>query len=251
MAGRSHAAAAEPLAPQPARFADALASTSRTVGFSPNGVLQHVQAAARVLADAVELVAHVVVDGPMTLDEHQLVEIQQRIAEGDLPAKPARLVEQLPPRVGVGHRRVGDRLLAAWPAAHRRRPASPPRRLSSGRPAARRSAARRCRPDRDPPAAPARRNETPAWRSRRPSNARRECIAGRSRSARWSPCSGRRAAGCRIAARRTGRRAPTTCAARRGGRPTADRRPSALAVDRASNSGCNGDFAPTSTAHCR
>ena len=57
--------------------------TSR--GFGPKGSCEHEQPAAGHGVAAVELVAHVEdAAGVVPLDEQQLVEVQERIAEGDL-----------------------------------------------------------------------------------------------------------------------------------------------------------------------
>jgi len=53
--------------------------------FPAERVLQQAQRATGPGGNAVELVAHVVVDSQMPLDEQQSVEREQRIAKRDLP----------------------------------------------------------------------------------------------------------------------------------------------------------------------
>ena len=109
---------------------------------------QHVQPAAGRGGHAVVLVAHVVVQRPVPLDEQDLVEVQQRVGQGDLAAHAARLFVQLVPGVGLVDRDAGRRPLAVPATAARSPPGSGPPACSSGRPAAPRYAAARCPADR-------------------------------------------------------------------------------------------------------
>jgi hypothetical protein len=66
--------------------------------------VQHVQAAARAGGDPVELVAHVLEDRAVSLDEQQLIKIEQRVAEGDLAAQLAGRIKQGPAGGQTGNR---------------------------------------------------------------------------------------------------------------------------------------------------
>ncbi len=110
-AGGGSGAAAELLPAEPAALDHGVGQHVADLGLGAERIGQHVQPAARPGRDAVVLVAHVVVDRAMPLDEQDLVEIQQRVGKGDLPADAADLLEQRQPRGCVGH--VG--LLALGP----------------------------------------------------------------------------------------------------------------------------------------
>ena len=94
----------EPASFQPAILDGGIDQHIAQLGIRAKRTGQDVQAAARRSRHPVVLVAHVVIQGAMTLDEQNLVKVQQRIAQHDLAADATHLDEHVSPR--LDHARV-------------------------------------------------------------------------------------------------------------------------------------------------
>src|SRR6056297_2420393 len=101
-------ATAKPLALKPPGFADRAGQDVTQMWLGVKGTFQHIEATARILADAVKLVAHVLIKRTVSFDKNNVLEVEQWIGKRDLTANPTDLVMQRTPRGYILDRRIGD-----------------------------------------------------------------------------------------------------------------------------------------------